>query len=183
MGAIVNRGVAIANAAAKCTHCGGEGSLRRRGYCGCVLRAVFRICWDQYKYSAENGISLNRCCVMEISRGGKILTGLPHAEFVADFERAVARALTPARRKLFELHFAGGLAWYDCLAKLRLDRGQFFHEVYRVEEAIGAECLKGLYPLDQYFGVRRVVAMPSAGAAGSGPEVQRFHRQPLMAAA
>jgi hypothetical protein len=179
----LNRGVAIANAAPKCAYCYGGGMLSRGRTCHCVLRAVFRICLNQYRYSAENSISLNRCCVMEISRGGKILTGLPHAEYVADFERAADRALDPARRNLFQMHFLDGLQYPACLAKLGLDRGKFFHETYRVEEQVGAECLKAIYPLDQYFGVRRVATVKSAVKVAGGSEIPHFHRPPLMAAA
>jgi hypothetical protein len=148
-----------------------------------VLREVFRICFEQYRYSAENGLALNRCCVTEISRGGKILTGLPHAEYAADFELAVQRALSGARRKLFDLHFAQGLAYAHCLERLGLTKGEFFHDAYKVMELVGGECLKGLYPLDEYFGARRVVPAMSRAGAPAGPELPRFHRPALMAAA
>ncbi len=178
----LNRGVALANAAPKCVYCHGGGTLGDR-LCGCVLRRVFRICLQQYRYSVENASNLNRCCMTEIGRSGKILTGLPHAEYVADFERAAERALDRGRRKLFQMHFLNRLEYPACLAKLRLDRGNFFHEAYRVEEQVGAECLKGIYPLDQYFGARRVAMAQSAAKVAGGPEVAHFHRPPLMAAA
>jgi len=179
----VNRGVAIANASHTCVHCYGGGLLQRGGVCRCVLRVVFRICFKQYRYSSENSVHLNRCCVTEISRGGRILTGLPHAEYVVDFERAATRALSAARYKLFRLHFVEGREYSDCLAKLRLNRGNFFHESYRVEEQVGAQCLKGLYPLYEYFGVRRVRTLTSAPRAAGGLEVPSFHHSALMAAA
>jgi len=141
------------------------------------------VCWEQYLYSSENRVELNRYCVTEVTRGGKILTGLPHAEYVADFELAVERALPLQRRKLFALHFREGLPFCRCLGRLGLDRGRFFHEVYRVEEEIGEQCLKGLYPLDEYFGVRQVVTIPSSSGAGGDAEVPRVHRPPLLAAA
>jgi hypothetical protein len=138
---------------------------------------------EQYRYSSENGLALNRSCVTEIGRNGKILTGLPHAEYVADFELAVRRALNPWQRKLFDLHFAGGLPFGDCVGPLGLNRGEFFHEVYRVMGLIGRECLKGLYPLDEYFGARQVVAMPGLVRRGAPPGAPRFGHTPLVAAA
>jgi len=183
VGTSVNRGVAVANASPSCVYCHGEGARRRLGTCRCVLREVFRICLEQYRYSVENGLALNRCCVTEISRGGKILTGLPHAEYVADFELAVYRALSPARRKLFDLRFAQGRTYRDCLGDLGLRRGEFFHQTYTVMELVGTECLKGLYPLDEYFGARRVVMGQLNDSAPSTLQSHRCHRPAFMPAA
>jgi hypothetical protein len=148
-----------------------------------VLREVFRICLEQYRYSCENILGLNRSCVTEIGRNGRILTGLPHAEYVADFELAVRRALNPRQRSLFDLHFAYRLPFGACLERMGMDRGAFFHETYRVMEAVGVECLKGLYPVDEYFGARQVVAMPGLIRRGAAPGAPRFGHTPLVAAA
>jgi hypothetical protein len=57
---------------------------------------------------------------------------------------------------LFRYHFLLGADWKLCCRRLKIDRGSFFHMVYRIEQKLGrifAE-LKPypLYPVNEYFG-------------------------------
>jgi hypothetical protein len=58
------------------------------------------------------------------------------------------------------MHFLHGRDWHTCCCKLRLDRGEFFHAVYRVEKLLGAvySMLKpyALWPVREYFAGQRV---------------------------
>jgi hypothetical protein len=49
-----------------------------------------------------------------------------------------------------------GADWKLCCRKLGMDRGNFFHELYRIQQRLGRVFRElqpyGLYPLDEYFG-------------------------------
>jgi hypothetical protein len=54
------------------------------------------------------------------------------------------------------MHFLGGADWRACTRALGLDRGNFFHAVYRIEQKLGRVFFEiqpyALYPLREYFG-------------------------------
>ena len=53
-------------------------------------------------------------------------------------------------------HFLLGGDWRICCRRLNLDRGNFYHAVYRVEQKLGYVFRSvepyALFPLDEYFG-------------------------------
>jgi hypothetical protein len=59
-----------------------------------------------------------------------------------------------------------GADWKLCCRQLGMDRGNFFHAVYRIEQRLGRIFAElepyALYPLDEYFGstVRRQPVQP-----------------------
>jgi hypothetical protein len=57
--------------------------------------------------------------------------------------------------KLFRYHFLLGADWKLCTRKLGIDRGNFFHSVYRIEQRLGRMFRElqpyPLFPLDDYF--------------------------------
>jgi hypothetical protein len=127
------------------------GGVRGAFVCRCVLRAIF---CETYR-----AFLLSRFDVDNASRRGRIgRGGCKRAEFVADFERAGAKALQHDRlmRMAFRLHFLQGLAWRDCCAQMGIDRGAFFHAVYKLEARLGMvySCMKPfrLFPTREYFG-------------------------------
>ena len=67
-----------------------------------------------------------------------------------------ARALTPEEYSIFKYHFLLGADWKLCCMRLKIDRGDFFHSVYRIEQTLGRTFRElqpyGLYPLAEYFG-------------------------------
>jgi len=83
----------------------------------------------------------------------------PRQEFRVDFEAIGRRVLDARRRPVFELHFLCGLDWRVCTGLLHMDRGDFFHDVYRVEAAVGRALREmephGLYPTWGYFDGRQ----------------------------
>ena len=58
--------------------------------------------------------------------------------------------------EVFRFHFLLGADWRLCCRQMKIDRGTFFHSVYRVEQKLGRIFRDlepySLYPLDEYFG-------------------------------
>jgi hypothetical protein len=57
--------------------------------------------------------------------------------------------------ELFRYHFILGADWKLCTRKVGIDRGNFFHAVYRIEQKLGRVFRElepyPLFPLDDYF--------------------------------
>ena len=75
---------------------------------------------------------------------------------MADFCLVSKRALTEDVYKLFRYHFLLGADWRLCCRQLKIDRGTFFHTVYRIEQLLGRTFAElkpyPLYPVKEYFG-------------------------------
>ncbi|WP_031497657.1 hypothetical protein [Bryobacter aggregatus] len=165
------RSETIGLASASCVFCRGLGlrKTRIRGLdkpCGCVFRAIFRSCYARYRHCLEKA---GRTSAATIERtdgpSGNRLFGRRNEEFIADFELTCKRALDQEEYQLFRYHFLLGADWKLCTTKLNLDRGTFFHLVYKLQEQLGRVFRElepyALFPLDQYFGgmnIRRVHA-------------------------
>jgi hypothetical protein len=109
--------------------------------CGCVFRAVFRSCLERYHSIAASDRS-----------GGVRFTGIsasrPNEEYVADFILVARRALRgerPELMRVFDLHMLGSHDWKICTRKIGISRGNFFHDVYSVQEVVG-EAFKTTVP-------------------------------------
>jgi hypothetical protein len=85
----------------------------------------------------------------------KAVWGLKNEEFIADFCLVSRRTLNEAEYRVFKYHFLLGADWKLCCRKLNIDRGTFFHEVYRIQQKLGRVFRElkpyALYPLDEYF--------------------------------
>jgi hypothetical protein len=77
---------------------------------------------------------------------------------MADFILVSRRTLEEYDYVVFKYHFLLGADWNLCCKKLKLDRGEFFHEVYRIQQKLGRTFRElephALFPLDQYFNSR-----------------------------
>ncbi|MGB9458852.1 MAG: hypothetical protein WCB12_22600 [Bryobacteraceae bacterium] len=81
-------------------------------------------------------------------------------EFMADFCLIAKRALSTVDYAVFRYHFLLGGDWRLCCRKLNVDRKNFFHAVYRIEQKLGREfrSLGGRSPaeggslVDQFYG-------------------------------
>jgi len=86
----------------------------------------------------------------------KSVWGMKNEEFMADFILVSRRSLNDFEYALFKYHFLLGADWKLCCRKLKMDRGTFFHEVYRIQQKLGRTFRElepyALYPLDEYFG-------------------------------
>ncbi len=81
--------------------------------------------------------------------------GRKDEEYMADFCLVSRRALDDFEHRLFRYHFLLGADWKLCSRKLGIDRGNFFHAVYRIEQKLGRVFRElepyPLFPVDEYF--------------------------------
>jgi hypothetical protein len=81
--------------------------------------------------------------------------GRKDEEYMADFILVSRRTLDELEYKVFTYHFLLGADWKLCCRRMGIDRGNFFHAVYRIEQALGRVFRElepyGLFPLDEYF--------------------------------
>jgi hypothetical protein len=175
------RSETLALAKHNCTHCHGPGLRLSRtkslAPCNGVLRAIFRICYDRFVRCATQEPHLSRISVEP--QGGKQRAstwGRKDEEFLADFGLVARRALSDSEHKLFRYYFLLGADWKLCTRKLGIDRGTFFHAVYRIEQKLGRVFRElepyGLFPLDEYFhGPSRLGVAPHTPPRRTGPAI------------
>ena len=81
--------------------------------------------------------------------------GRKQEEYIADFCLVSKRALEESEYRLFRYHFLLGADWRLCSRKLGVDRGTFYHAVYRIQEKLGRIFRElepyPLFPLTDYF--------------------------------
>ena len=111
-------------------------------------------------------------------------------EFMADFCLVSRRTLDEAEYKIFRFHFLLGADWKMCCRRLGMDRGSFFHQLYRIEQKLGRVYRElrpyALFPLDEYFGgTVRKHSSESSGTILQMPVIRRGGplRAPLKKAA
>jgi len=127
--------------------------------CGCVLRAIFRACYAKFRRCADRQKSMSRVALeADPKRMRRSVWGMKSEEYLADFCGIAKRVLGEGTlsHKLFVYHFLLGADWQACSTKLGLNRGEIFHEVYRVQTRLGRAYREtrpyGLFPIDEYFG-------------------------------
>src|SRR5580765_180780 len=154
------RSETLALAMHNCTQCHGCG-LRLRNIgdwmpCNCVLRAMFRICYDRFRRCTEQERHVSRVS-LEPAAGARRPTtfGRKDEEYMADCCLVSRRNLSEAEHQLFRYHFLLGADWTLCTRKLGMSRGNFFHAVYRIEQKLGRAFRElepyALFPIDEYF--------------------------------
>ena len=157
------RSETIVLAANDCAQCHGLGlRMNRRGQmapCRCVFRAVFRACYARFRQCVTKEKHLSRVSLDPSPRGGRRVTwGRKDEEYSADFLLVSKRTLTPTEWRIFNYHYLLGADWKLCTRKLGIDRGNFFHAVYRIQAKLGQVFRElqpySLYPLDEYFNGR-----------------------------
>jgi len=166
---IWDRSETIALAKTTCTLCHGYG-LRPGRYerdipCNCVFRAVFRACYARFRELATQEKYLSRVS-LEFGRRpeNRMTYGRKNEEYMADFYLVSRRSLNGFDFDIFRYHFLLGADWKLCCWRMKIDRGTFFHSIYRIEQKLGRIFRElepyGLYPLDEYFHgtIRRVPA-------------------------
>ena len=107
------RSETLALAMHNCTQCHGCG-LRLRNTegwtpCNCVLRAMFRICYDRFRRCTEQEKHLSRVSVEPASGSYRPMTfGRKDEEYMADFCLVSRRNLSEIEHRLFRYHFPSG---------------------------------------------------------------------------
>ena len=171
-----NRSNTIGLASASCTTCHGNGMRIvhkvREAPCNCVFRAVFRACFNRFRECVALGmhtsaVSLDFC----EGRDGRRTYSRKREEFMADFYLVSRRMLDDSDHRVFRYYFLLGADWKLCCRQIKMDRGTFFHAVYRVEQKLGRAFAElqpyALYPLDEYFA--GVINKPPRGGLPGGP--------------
>lgn len=149
-------------ASASCVFCRGLGlrSTSKREFtkpCGCVFRSIFRACYNRFRRCTEKTGRISSV-TLDRSEGpvGLRFWGRKNEEFIADFQLICRRSLNQKEHELFQWHFLYGADWKLCVQKLSIDKGEFFHRVYSVQEKLGRVFREvrphALFPLDEYFG-------------------------------
>jgi hypothetical protein len=165
------RSETLALAMHNCTHCHGSGlRLGRKGAlapCNCVLRGIFRICHGQFIRCVTQERHLSKISIEPHTGPTRAYNwGQKDEEYIADFCLVSRRTLDDLEHRLFRYHFLLGADWKLCSRKLGMERGNFFHAVYRIEHQLGRIFRElepyPLFPLDEYF------YGPSRINAGSG---------------
>jgi hypothetical protein len=156
-----NRSNTIGIAKMSCSRCHGNGTrLVRYGHeaaCNCAYRAAFRTCLNRFRECSEQGAHASTVS-LDIVHGprGKCVFSRKCEEYAADFCLVSRRVLDEFHYKIFRYHFVFGADWRLCCRQLQIDRGTFFHAVYRIEQILGRTFAElepyPLYPPEEYFG-------------------------------
>jgi hypothetical protein len=159
-----NRSEAIGTSSSTCAHCHGEGlrQLTRKKHgsskpCNCTLRGVFRACLAKFRECVEKPKHLSRATLQTCSgKEGYRVWGRKDEEYMADFYLLAKRNLDEEHFRIFKFHFLLGADWRLCCRRLNMERGNFFHAVYRIQQQLGRVFREtkpfALFPLDEYFG-------------------------------
>jgi hypothetical protein len=168
----------IALAKQSCAQCHGLGlrpNIKAKPYpCNCVFRAVFRACYARFRHCATKEKYMSKVTLEHIAgRDGRLTWGRKDEEYVADFCQVSRKALDGLAYKVFRFHFLLGADWRLCTTRLNIDRGTFFHEVYRIEQKLGRVFRElepySLFPLDEYFHGARYEGLQASHPASAAP--------------
>ncbi len=191
-----NRSEAIGTSQMTCVHCQGVGlrqfSRKRKGSpkpCNCSLRGIFRACLLKFRECAEKPKHMSRATLGDSSgTEGYRIWGRKNEEYMADFYLLSKRTLDEADFRIFKFHFLLGADWKLCCRRLNMERGNFFHAVYRIQQQLGRAFREtqpfALFPTDEYFGgaVRKAlpaVSSPSNVLQMPKPSSRKTLRPPL----
>jgi hypothetical protein len=124
--------------------------------CNCVLRAVFRACFERFRHCTYKEKHLSHVSLEYAPGGGRRITwARKDEEYVADFYLVARRTLEPNEWKIFTFHYLLGADWRLCCRRLGMERGNFFHAAYRIEQKLGRTFRElkpyALFPLADYF--------------------------------
>ncbi|MBI5085588.1 MAG: hypothetical protein HZB13_13430 [Acidobacteria bacterium] len=121
-----------------------------------MLRAVFRACYARFRYCIFRERNVSRATLEQTHMGGRRITwGRKDEEYLADFYLVSRRSLGHMEWRVFCYHYLLGADWKLCAKRLGLDRGTFFHVVYRLQHRLGRVFKElqpyALFPIDEYF--------------------------------
>ena len=114
---------------------------------------------------------------MVSGKENRMTWGRKEEEYCADFLLVTKRTLTPEEYQIFAFYHLQGADWKLCCRRLNMDRGLFFHAVYRIEQKMGKTFRElqpyALYPLDDYFHKSAMDVTPIANPRPANMEDQR----------
>jgi hypothetical protein len=185
-----DRSKTLALAMQSCSLCLGIGMCVGRDekgrVCHCVLRAIFRACYEKFKRSTVHTY-VNHAASLGANPGVKRMWDMRSQEYAADFCLIARRVLSERQQKVFRFHFLLGADWRLCCPKLAVDRGTFFHDVYRIESKLGRAFAEvrpyALFPTDEYFSPLPRQQTGGAGVKRAAEDLPRTGGRVMRAAA
>jgi hypothetical protein len=172
------RSETLALAAPSCNICHGLGLRSGRNQnlqpCNCVFRAIFRACFARFRDCSTREKYISKATLDPVpGKDRRGAWGRKDEEYLADFCLVSRRSLTEQEHRIFKYHFLLGGDWKVCCQKLHMDRGNFFHAVYRIEQRLGRIFRElepySLFPLDDYFHGPSKLIVPDAARRGVIP--------------
>lgn len=124
--------------------------------CNCVLRNIFRACYMRFRETVAKEKAVSRVFLEAVhGHSAKRFWGRKDEEYMADFCLVTKRSLSRFDYQLFTYHYLLGADWKLCCRKLKIEKGEFFHQVYRIQQKLGRVFRElepyALYPLSEYF--------------------------------
>ena len=124
--------------------------------CNCVFRAIFRACFARFRECVGQEKYISRVTLDPLpGRDSRGTWGRKDEEYIADFCLVSRRMLTEFEHRIFKYHFLLAADWRLCCRRLKMDRGSFFHAVYRIQQRLGKAFRElepySLYPTNEYF--------------------------------
>ena len=121
-----------------------------------MFRAIFRSCYTRFRQCASKEKYISRVSLeSNPGRTRKYVWGLKDEEFTADFCLVSRRTLNAMEYRIFKYHYLLAADWKLCCRKLEMERGEFFHEVYNIQQKLGKKFRElqphALFPVDEYF--------------------------------
>jgi hypothetical protein len=184
-----NHADVVAVAKNSCTKCEGTGMRARKigeakTPCNCVLREMFRVCYARFRQCVLKAKDIRQVRLTHSGASSAVrVWGRPTEEYIADFHLLAKRALgeTSLEWSVFKYHILLGADWRLCCMKMKIDRGTFFHSVYRMQQKCGNAFREtqpfALYPVDEYFGGR--INRKAVGATPVGAERFQHVKPPV----
>lgn len=183
----------IALSSSSCASCHGTGTtLYGRDHtevtCACVDRAVFRAVLGAYNfYGSDIGQSVKSVMTRFDGQGprNRQVRGPEKTEYVASVHLVARRNLSPNEWLIWTRHYINGENW----ARFKMDRGNFFHACYRIEQKLGKLFREltpyALYPIADYFARTldpvRPCPIPPVKYPNGQPLVPPLAVQPVLA--
>lgn len=124
--------------------------------CNCVLRHIFRACYARFRECATKERFISQVSLESVlGRDTKRSWSRKDEEYIADFYLVSKRSLSQSEYRIFKYHYLLGADWKLCCRKLNLDRGNFFHAIYKIEQRLGRVFRElkpyALFPVKDYF--------------------------------
>jgi hypothetical protein len=137
-----------------------ETSTGKQRPCRCVFRAIFRACYNHFREctfgNIGGGVSWDVCP----GQGGRRVFSRKVEEYIADFCLVSRRTLNDEDHRIFRFYFLLGADWKLCTRQLKMERGLFFHHIYRIQQKLGKAFAElepyPLYPVNEYFNGERL---------------------------
>ena len=168
----------IALASEHCGQCQGFGMYRtpagNERPCECVLREIFRLCYERFQDCQILGHQLALSPMgEEVLPINVLLNHRKCEDYIADFCQVSRRALRPDHHRAFRYHFLLGADVSLCCRYLKIGEKAFYSIIRTIEQRLGRVFRElkpySLFPLDEYFGV-------SVSNRGRDPRIEAFLR-------